>query len=60
MAWVWVDDEDGYEPNWQPVPGAPEWKYDANQGEYRVGMSLRGGLAADEWRVLWGKPFDAT
>ena len=50
--------DEEYQPDWQPVPdqeGWKGWKYDANQGEYRDGMALRGAIAPTQWRALHGK-----
>lgn len=46
-------DEDDYEPDWQPVPGQPEWRYDANFGEWREGLSARTGLPLVKWRDVY-------
>jgi hypothetical protein len=48
--------EEEYEPAWRPVPGNPSYLYDANQGEYEDGMSIRTFIPVVDWRALFNAP----
>lgn len=54
MGWIWIDEEDDCEPDWQPIPGKPGWLFDAARGEYEPGVSAeRTGIAPEHWFTLW-------
>jgi len=49
-------EDDEYEPDWQPVPGEPGWRYDANLGEWHEGRSRVTGIPLVAWRKLMSRP----